>query len=114
MDIRECANCGRFKKEGHTCGIYIETCMRNGDAYSNWIPKNKETNMENNHRVLVDVEEFQEKILDYINSEEIDNMIRFTIFEDEPKCRSAIIHGMAIAAMLPSRCKQIYIAEDGK
>lgn len=38
-DKRECANCGRFNKETHGCGKYIDDCMIDGDAYSNWIPK---------------------------------------------------------------------------
>ena len=38
-DKRECANCGRFNKETRSCGEYVEDCMRDYDAYSNWIPK---------------------------------------------------------------------------
>ena len=37
-DNRECANCGRFC-EGEGCGEYVETCMQDHDAYSNWTPK---------------------------------------------------------------------------
>lgn len=35
---RECANCGRFR-EGDGCGAFIDNCMTDYDAYSNWIPK---------------------------------------------------------------------------
>ena len=37
-DNRECANCGRFC-EGEGCGEYVDTCMQDYDAYSNWTPK---------------------------------------------------------------------------
>jgi hypothetical protein len=37
-DKRKCANCGR--SDGwNGCGEYVENCMQNYDAYSNWIPK---------------------------------------------------------------------------
>ena len=36
---RRCENCGRFKDRKHGCGEYVDTCMQDGDAYSNWIPK---------------------------------------------------------------------------
>lgn len=39
-DQRECANCGRFNKNTHGCGKYVDDCMKDGDAYSNWIPQN--------------------------------------------------------------------------
>ena len=39
-DERECANCGRFNRENYGCGFYVNNCMIDGDAYSNWIPKN--------------------------------------------------------------------------
>lgn len=35
---RECANCGRFR-EGDGCGAFVDNCMTDCDAYSNWIPK---------------------------------------------------------------------------
>lgn len=38
-DKRKCANCGRFNIESHGCGEYVEDCMQNYNAYSNWIPK---------------------------------------------------------------------------
>lgn len=59
-------------------------------------------------RGLIDVTEFQKLILDYICSDEMDQMIESTIFEDDPKCRAAIIHGMCIVSMLSSSCKHVY------
>lgn len=41
-DQRECANCGRFNRETRSCGKYNDDCMIDGDAYSNWIPKEEE------------------------------------------------------------------------
>ena len=57
---------------------------------------------------LVDINEFQRKVLDFIASDEIDRMIDSTVFKDNPNYKSAIIHGMTIAAMLTSRCNVIY------
>ena len=38
-DERCCDNCGRL--DGwNGCGEYVEDCMQDYDAYSNWIPKN--------------------------------------------------------------------------
>ena len=37
-DKRKCANCGRH--DGwNGCGEYVEDCMKDYDAYSNWTPK---------------------------------------------------------------------------
>ena len=37
-DKRKCANCGRL--DGwNGCGDYVDDCMQDYDAYSNWIPK---------------------------------------------------------------------------
>lgn len=58
--------------------------------------------------VLVDIAEFQNKILEYISSDELDKMISATVFADDTHARSAIIHGMAVAAMLTSQCDLIY------
>ena len=38
-------------------------------------------------------------------------MIDATVFKDNQECKQAIIHGMVIASMLTSRCKQIEINE---
>ena len=38
-DDRECANCGRFQNAYYGCGRYVDECVQDVDAYSNWIPK---------------------------------------------------------------------------
>lgn len=38
-------------------------------------------------------------------------MIDATVFKDNQECKQAIIHGMVMASMLTSRCKQIKINE---
>ena len=67
--------------------------------------------MEDNCKIVVDVTEFQQKVLDYISSEEIDKMISNTIFADKPECKSAIIHGMTIASMLTGCCELMYVKD---
>lgn len=67
--------------------------------------------MENNCRIVVDTKEFQQKVLDYINSDDIDKMISNTVFADKPECKSAIIHSMSIASMLTSACELMYVRE---
>lgn len=57
---------------------------------------------------LVDIGEFQRTVLDFIASNEIDRMIDSTVFKDNPNYKSAIIHGITIAAMLTSRCNVVY------
>ena len=76
--------------------------------------KLKTTTNKESYRVLIDSKELQQKVLDYIESEEIDKMIRSTIFDGKPECRSAIIHGMCIASMLTSYCEPFCIIEKSK
>ena len=52
--------------------------------------------MSNDYKVVVDTKEFQQKVLDYIDSDDIDKMISNTVFADKPECKSAIIHGMLL------------------
>ena len=54
--------------------------------------------------ILIDSVEFQQKVIDYIHSEEFTKMVNSTVFKDEPKCEEMITHGMIIASMLTSRC----------
>lgn len=70
--------------------------------------------MDKNYKIVVDVREFQKKILDYINSGELDKMISNTVFAGKPECKSAIIHGMAIASMITSECELIGIKDDDR
>ena len=67
--------------------------------------------MSNDCKIVVDTNEFQQKVLDYINSDDIDKMISNTVFADKPECKSAIIHGMSIASMLTSACELMYVRE---
>ena len=62
-----------------------------------------------NYKRLIDSTELQQKVLDYIASEEFIKMIDSTVFRDNNQCKLAIIHGMAIASMLTCRCEQFYI-----
>lgn len=65
--------------------------------------------MENNFTKVIDTQDFQQKVLDYISSDELDEMINNTVFAGKPECKSAITHGMAIASMLTSTCEPMYI-----
>lgn len=62
-----------------------------------------------NYKMLIDSTELQQKILDYIASEEFGKMVDSTVFKDNNQCKMAIIHGMSIASMLTCRCKPLYI-----
>lgn len=62
-----------------------------------------------NYKVLIDSTELQQKVLDYIASEEFNKMVDSTVFRDDNQCKLAIIHGMVIASMLTCRCEQFYI-----
>ena len=66
------------------------------------------------YKILIDPSEFQQKVLDYINSDELDKMIDSTVFKDKPESKSAITHGMVIASMLTTRCEKIYVKEETK
>lgn len=61
------------------------------------------------YRTLIDSTELQQKVIDYIYSNEFDEMVDSTVFKDNNQCKSAIIHGMAIAIMLTCRCKPFCI-----
>ena len=66
---------------------------------------------EESYRLLIDVKEFQQKVLDYMCSNEIDTMIEHTDFKDKPECKNAIIHGMAVASLLTSTCESFYVKD---
>lgn len=65
--------------------------------------------MEDNCKIVVDIKEFQEKVLDYIESDKIDKLLNSTIYADNKECRSAMIYGMSIASMLTSLCNLMYV-----
>lgn len=104
-----CNNCNdKFK-----CDFYMSEYPGSGDLY-----KTKklcdELVKKENYRILINENEFQQKVLDYINSGEIDEMINSTVFKDKPECKSAIIHGMSIASMLTHSCEPYCIIENDK
>lgn len=68
--------------------------------------------MDNSFIKVIDAQEFQQKVLDYISSDELDEMINNTVFAGKPEYKSAIAHGMAIASMLTSICKSMYIKDN--
>lgn len=61
----------------------------------------------NDYRILIDLNEYQTMVLDYICSNEFNKMVNGTIFKDDPKCKQAIMHGMIIASLLSSTCEHI-------
>ena len=65
--------------------------------------------MDINYKMLIDPADLNQIVLDYISSDELDKMINSTVFKDNPDCKMAIIHGMAIAAMLTCKCEKFYI-----
>lgn len=68
--------------------------------------------MRNNYKTLIDVNEFQQKVLDFINSDEIDKAISNTVFADKPECKSAIIYGMTFSSALTSSCEKFRIKKE--
>ena len=61
--------------------------------------------------VLIDSREFQQKILDFISSDEFDKIFNSTVFADKPECKQAMIHGMCVASMLTSRCDHLVVKQ---
>ena len=70
--------------------------------------------MSDKYSILIDQKEFQQKVLDFIGSDEMNKMIDNTVFKDNPECKNAIVHGMCIASMLTSTCESIYAKEGSK
>ena len=61
---------------------------------------------------LIDTEEFQQLILDYINTDKVGKWFTTTVFSEKDNAdelRSAMIHGMLVAAMLTTQCRHIEI-----
>lgn len=62
-------------------------------------------------KILINNNEFQQKILDCITSEEIDKIFNNTIFaisQEGQTCKQAMIHGMIIASLMTSNCEAFY------
>lgn len=53
---------------------------------------------------FINVYEFQETILKYICSDEINKIVDSTVFKDDPNGKQAIIHDMVMAALITSKC----------
>ena len=70
--------------------------------------------MKEKYKKLIDPTEFQQKVLDYIGSDELNKMIDSTVFKGNSECKNAIVHGMVIASMSTCRCESIYVKEETK
>lgn len=67
------------------------------------------------HKVLIEAEEFQTMILKYIESEEFNKHFAHTKFCElacSNECKQAMMHGMAIASLMTSRCHKLVIKEN--
>lgn len=63
------------------------------------------------YQIFVNINEFQQMVLNYIHSNEFNKMFASTVFTGDERCRAAMIHGMSIASMLTSQCKPVCIKE---
>ena len=82
--------------------MYNKDKVQNEDKYS--------------YKVLIDSQEFQSEVLDFIDSQEFDTLFRSSMFNtcnehENKKNKGAIIHGMMLASMLTSRCKPLCVKE---
>lgn len=90
---------------GESTKSEIEYAKKTGKIINYLEPKGEEISYKN----LIDVNEFQTKLLEYINSKELDNMIKQTIFKDKQDCKMAINYGISLASMLTTMCKDYYM-----
>lgn len=63
---------------------------------------------------FINVNEFRETILKYINSDKINDIVDSTVFKDIPNGKQAIIHGMVMAVMITSECTQYCMIKEEK
>lgn len=68
------------------------------------------------YKVLIDSQEFQSKVLDFIDSTEFNTLFRSSVFNtcneyENKKNKGAIIHGMMLASMMTSKCKPLCVKE---
>lgn len=61
--------------------------------------------------MLINPKELQQQVLDYIGSDEFEEMVNNTVFKDDSQSKQAIAHGMAVASMMTSQCK-LYCVEE--
>lgn len=90
---------------GESTKSEIEYAKKTGKIINYLEPKGKEISYKN----LIDVNEFQTKLLEYINSKELDNMIKQTVFKDKQDCKMAINYGISLASMLTTMCKDYHM-----
>ena len=57
------------------------------------------------YRILIDPQDFQKIILEYINTGEVDKIFDCSEFVGDKKCKQAMIYGMHIASVLTSLCE---------
>ncbi len=62
---------------------------------------------------LIDPIEYQRIVLDYITSDEFDNLVNNSVYKDAPDTRMAIMFGMSIASMMTCKCDQFCWREKG-
>ena len=65
----------------------------------------------NNYELYVNVSEFQKKVLEFVNSGELDKYFENTVFnnhEYKNDCKFAMITGMSLASILTSDC-ELYV-----
>lgn len=68
--------------------------------------------MKNEYEIYINKTEFQEKLLEFINSGELDKYFKNTIFnnlECKNDCKAAMLTGMSLASCITSDCELIYI-----
>ena len=94
-------SCPRLRKE---CNEFMCGDSVDGICVSNKEKQNQDILLAD-YNILIDSTEFQQKVLDYIYSDEFKNMVNSTVFKDNANYEHAIAHGMVMAAMLTSRCK---------
>ena len=75
-----------------------------------------QNNNQYDYKVLINSQEFQNKVLDFIDSTEFDALFRQSVFNtcnehENQKNKGAIVHGMMLASMLTSRCKPLCVKE---
>lgn len=62
---------------------------------------------DNKNKVFIEVDKFQQKILECISSGEVDEYFNSSMFTNIPGAKGAMIYGMCIASLLTSKCDQI-------
>ena len=89
------------KKVGFSDGSYVEIRDVLKWSFYALVPEGISTKSEN--AVLVDQNDFIQKILDCVSSDELDKYLDNTSFKDIPQCNHAMVLGMLIADMMTSK-----------